>query len=285
MSPDPAPPPFQRIGIVGLGLIGGSIALRVKRQWPSVHVAAIDNVAVLESAIERGVIDGACKAIAELTDRDLVVLATPVSAILTQLKACASLPGVVTDVGSTKRRIMTAAREAGLGTFVGGHPMAGAAAGGLDRADAALFEGRPWMLVEGTAAPGGVSRLRALVAGMGAQPVVMDADTHDRTVAHVSHVPQLVALSLMSTAGGAAGDAGLSTAGPGFIGMTRLAASPFDVWQGILETNADYIAEAMRDLVAHLPQTASAVADSAAMAASFASANAWHARARKVSER
>jgi prephenate dehydrogenase len=286
MRPDPAPaPPFQRIGIVGLGLIGGSIALRARRQWPSVHIAGIDKAAVLESAIARRVIDTGHKAITDLIDRDLVVLATPVSTILTQLASCASLPGLVTDVGSTKRRIMMAARDAGLRTFVGGHPMAGAAAGGLDHADAGLFDGRRWMLVEGAPGSRDAGRLHAFVTGMGARPAVVDGDTHDRTVAHVSHLPQLLALSLMSTAGEAVGDTWLSAAGPGFIGMTRLAASPFDVWQGILETNADYIAEAIRDLVAHLPQRASAVTDAAAMASAFAHANAWQARARKASER
>jgi prephenate dehydrogenase len=286
MRADPAPaPPFQRIGIVGLGLIGGSIALRAKREWPTVHLAGIDNEAVLATAIARGVVDTGHQAIGDLTDRDLVVLAAPVPAILTQLASCAQLPGLVTDVGSTKRRIMMAARDAGLRTFVGGHPMAGAAAGGVDRADGALFEGRPWMLVEGAAPSPDLHRLHAFVTGMGARPAVITADTHDRTVAHISHVPQLLALSLMVTAGEAVGEAGLSAAGPGFIGMTRLAASPFDVWQGILETNADYIAEAIRDLVARLPQTASTVADATAMASAFASANAWQARARKASER
>jgi prephenate dehydrogenase len=284
MRANPAPP-FQRIGIVGLGLIGGSIALRARREWPSVHIAAIDDAAVLDAAIERRVIDTGHKSISDLIDRDLVVLATPVPAILAQLASCASLPGVMTDVGSTKRRIMTAARDAGLRTFIGGHPMAGAAAGGLDHADAGLFDARPWMLVEAATAPPDIGRLHAFVTGLGARPAVVDAETHDRTVAHVSHLPQLLALSLMSTAGEAVGDAGLSAAGPGFTGMTRLAASPFDVWQGILETNADYITEAIRGLVAHLPQAAAAVADASAMASAFAKANAWQARARKATER
>jgi prephenate dehydrogenase len=283
MRPDPAPP-FQRVGIVGLGLIGGSIALRARRQWPSIHVAGIDHDTVLESAVARGVIDASRQAIGDLADRDLVVLAAPVSTILTQLAACAPLRGLVTDVGSTKRRIMTAARDAGLRTFAGGHPMAGAAAGGLDGADAGLFEGRTWMLVEGTAASTDLRRFHDFVIGMGARPVVVDAETHDRTVAYISHVPQLLALSLMSAAGAAVGDAGLSAAGPGFIGMTRLAGSPFDVWQGILETNADYVAEAMRDVIAHLPQAGSTLTDAAAMASAFATANSWHARARKAEE-
>jgi prephenate dehydrogenase len=162
--------------------------------------------------------------------------------------------------------------------------MAGTADGGVDHADAGLFEGRPWMVVPGTAPSADLRLLESFTSGLGARPTVVEADTHDRTVAHVSHVPQLIALALMSSAGDAVGDAGLAVSGPGFAGMTRLASSPFGMWQGILETNADYVAEAARDLVAQLPAAASALLDARAMELAFGKANAWQARARKASE-
>ena len=279
MDSGPAPAePFTRVGIVGVGLIGGSIAMRARLAWPGVSIVGVYEDEVLRRAIAKGVIDHRRSGIRELADCDVVVLAAPVRAIVTALPEASRLPGVVTDVGSTKREIMRAAAGAGLTSFVGGHPMAGAEQGGLDHARTDLFERRPWLLVNGAAFPAVASLVEAFVIGLGARPKWIDAESHDRTMAYVSHLPQLLSLALMACAGDTLGEDGLAISGQGFADMTRLSASPFEVWQGILETNADAIAGAIEALRARLPSAASELRDTARMSDLFESARDWHAR-------
>jgi prephenate dehydrogenase len=143
-------PIFEKIGIVGLGLIGGSIALKARELWPTSLVIAVDNKDVLEAAMRLHAIDVAADDLIVLAEADLVVLAAPVKqniALLGELDEHVRQPAVVTDTGSTKRDIMAAAAALPPRfTFVGGHPLAGAAHGGLDHARPDLFAGRPWLL-------------------------------------------------------------------------------------------------------------------------------------------
>jgi len=142
--------PFSRIGIVGLGLIGGSIALGVRERWPHVRLMAVDSDAVARQALQRGLVDAASDRLATVADAELIVLAAPVSQNLGLLERLPSAVGgdaVITDTGSTKRGIVEAAKHLPARLiFVGGHPLGGAAAGGLDHARADLFAGRPWIL-------------------------------------------------------------------------------------------------------------------------------------------
>src|SRR6187200_2882298 len=141
------PPIFQKIGIVGLGLIGGSIALAARQLWPSSLVIAVDNKDVLETAMRLHAIDVAADDLIVLAEADLVILAAPVMqnlALLDQLDEHVRLPAIVTDTGSTKRTIVDAARRLPARfTFVGGHPLGGAAVSGLEHARPDLFNGRP----------------------------------------------------------------------------------------------------------------------------------------------
>ena len=249
-------PPLHRIGIAGLGLIGGSIAHDLRARWPDVHVAGVDAHDVLDAALASGVIHDGSPSVNALADADLVVLAAPVPAIIDLIGALGSagFRGIVTDVGSTKRQILAAAERAGLTRFVGGHPMAGSERGGFVEARPGLFAGQPWFIVPPR--PGTRSEERdaveRLARALGAVPVDVDAATHDRTVAHVSHLPQLLAVALMNTAVDACGETTLAHAGRGFADMTRLARSPADLWTGILDTNRDCIAQAVLDLINHL---------------------------------
>src|SRR5687768_14961853 len=142
------PPIFDKIAIVGLGLIGGSIALAARQIWPRGLVIAVDTKDVLEQAMVRHAIDVAADDVVVIAEADLVILAAPVQENIRLLEALDEhIPGsaVVTDVGSTKREIVAAA--SGLPprlTFVGGHPMGGAARGGFAHARDDLFKGRPW---------------------------------------------------------------------------------------------------------------------------------------------
>ena len=255
---DSLDPPFARLGIVGLGLIGGSVALAARRRWPDIEITGVDNPEVIQAAMDGRLIQSHAAGPAELTSVDLVVLAAPIDGILEGLAAAgrATLPGAITDVGSTKRQIMAAAAAAGLTDFVGGHPMAGAERGGLAHARADLFDGRPWFIEPGQAGAAVVERVEQWVTGLGAAPRTVDAVSHDRTMAYASHLPQLLASSLMATAGSTLGADGLSVSGTALREMTRLASSPPDVWRGILTTNADYISEALAAFTATLPATA-----------------------------
>jgi len=255
-----APPIFEKIGIVGLGLIGGSIALAARQLWPTSLVVAVDNKDVLETAMRLHAIDVAADDLIVLAEVDLVVLAAPVRqnlAVLIDLDEHVRTPAVVTDVGSTKRAIRDAARTLpDRFTFIGGHPLAGSAHSGLEHARDDLFRGRPWILTpeDGTASRVGaaVEKLTSFVEAFGAIPKRMSADVHDRLVAALSHLPQLTASALMSVVGEAVGADGLALAGRGLADTTRLAASPPDIWKDIAATNADQIGAALDGLIAVL---------------------------------
>ena len=190
-----ASPVFERIAVVGLGLIGGSIALAARKAWPSALVIGVDRSAVLERAMIRHAVDVASEDLTIISDADLVVLATPVGSIVELIPALdrtLASDAVITDVGSTKRAVVTAARALPSRlTFVGGHPLAEAPSGGIDAARVDLFVGRPWLLVdEGCAHPDVAARLSAFVEGLGAKPVTLaSVADHDRLVSLLRSLP------------------------------------------------------------------------------------------------
>lgn len=277
------PPVFERIAVVGLGLVGGSLALAARRAWPTALVIGIDRKPVLEQAMVRHVMDVASDDLMLASEADLVVLAAPVSvnvALLATLPDFIAGDAVVTDVGSTKRAVQAAAQ--GLPArlpFVGGHPLAGAARAGIEFARPDLFNGRPWLLVSDGAATDVVDRLSRFVEGIGARPRVMPtADAHDRLAAFLSHLPQLAASSLMSVVGEAIGVDGLSLGGRGLVDTTRLASSPSDVWRDICATNADEIGPAIDRLIQTLQQLRDGLGDAAAVESVFRAASTWRER-------
>ena len=225
------PPIFAKIGIVGLGLIGGSIALAARRIWPTSLVIAVDRKDVLETAMRLHAIDVAADDLFVLAEADLVVLAAPVRQnllLLDQLDEYVTQPAVVTDTGSTKRAMVDAARRLPPRfTFVGGHPLGGAAASGLEHARPNLFDGRPWLFTpSGEATGDALEKLLAFARALGAVPRVLGAAAHDRLLAFLSHLPQLTASALMQVVGDAVGEDGLALAGRGLVDTTRLASSP-----------------------------------------------------------
>jgi prephenate dehydrogenase len=273
---------FDKIGIVGLGLIGGSIALAARELWPKGLVIGVDDKAVLEKAMVRHAIDVAADDPVVLAEADVVVLAAPVRqniALLAELDAHVRGPAVVTDVGSTKRAIVDAARSLPPRfTFVGGHPLGGAAQGGIDAARADLFKGRPWIFTpDGDRAGPALERLYAFAQALGAQPHRMTADGHDRLLAAISHLPQLAASALMKVVGEAAGVDGLALSGRGLADTTRLAASPADIWRDVGATNADRIGEALDALIATLTELRQGLVDSDVVDRVFTEANRWKA--------
>jgi len=245
---------FEKIGIVGLGLIGGSIALKAREVWPTALVIAVDHKDVLETAMRLHALDVAADDLIVLAEADLVILAAPVMqnlALLDQLDENVRGAAVITDTGSTKRTIVEAGRRlAPRFTFVGGHPLGGAAVSGLEHARPDLFEGRPWLFTpSGDGAGPALEKLFAFVTALGAEPRVMTPDAHDRLLALLSHLPQLTASALMQVVGEGAGAEGLALAGRGLVDTTRLASSPADIWKDIAATNGDEIGRALDTLI------------------------------------
>jgi prephenate dehydrogenase len=276
------PPLFEKIAILGLGLIGGSIALAAREIWPAGLVIAVDAKDVLEQAMVRHAVDVAADEPYVIAEADLVILAAPVRQnveLLGQLEEYIDRPAVITDVGSTKRAIVEAARALPPRfTFVGGHPMGGASRGGFQAARSDLFKGRPWIFTpHGDGSGEALQQLSAFAAAMGAVPRTMTAADHDALLAFLSHLPQLTASALMEVVGGGAGDA-LALAGRGLVDTTRLAASPPGIWEDIAATNADEIRRALDALIARLTELRDDLEDGDALERIFDAAARWRAR-------
>ncbi len=256
-------PLWDRVTVVGCGLIGASFALALKRAGACVRVAGWDTEpSVLEEALGLGVIDEVDEAFAEggVSRAALVYLAAPVGQIVELLRSGTHhfKPGaVVTDAGSTKAEVCRAARtQSPRGwRFVGGHPIAGSHLGGAAHARADLFDGAPYVLT-GDEDDGDDEALGALAGTLkllGARVRVMTPDAHDRALALVSHLPQLVSSALAAAVEGEAdADSLKDLAGSGYRDMTRLAASHWGIWRDILATNSSEVADALDPLIAKL---------------------------------
>jgi prephenate dehydrogenase len=273
---------FERIGIVGLGLIGGSIALAAREIWPTSLVVAVDQKDVLETAMRLHAIDVAADDLVVLAEVDVVILAAPVRQnlrLLDELDAHVRQAAIVTDTGSTKRAMADAARRLPPRfTFVGGHPLAGAAVSGLEHARPDLFRGRPWLFTpEGDGSGAALERLCSFARALGAVPRLMGVEAHDRLLAFLSHLPQLTASALMQVVGDAVGAEGLALSGRGLVDTTRLAASPPEIWQDIATTNADELGAALDTLIGLLQELRADLAAGERLAEVFEAARRWRA--------
>ena len=278
-----SPPIFDKVAIIGLGLIGGSIALAVRQHWPSSLVIGLDRTEVLEKAMVLHAIDVAADDPIVIAEADLVILAAPVEQnieLIAELDRYVTTPAVVTDVGSTKRTTVEAARKLpSRFTFVGGHPLGGAPRGGIEYARPDLFVDRPWLFTpEGDGAAAAVERLSRFVRELGAKPDVVEPAEHDRLLAFVSHLPQLTASALMHVVGTTARERGLTLTGRGLFDATRLASSPANIWRDICSSNADAIGDALDDLIRELEALRKGLTSSSEIDRVFESAGAWRAR-------
>lgn len=247
---------MNRVAILGLGLIGGSLALAIRKALPDCAVVGVDFDSTLRSptaaSAAHELVNAADAAAlrAAVAGADLAVLCMPVRGIESSLGDVLELARTVTDCGSTKRTVVRAAAlSPRRARFVPGHPMAGARDSGIDQARADLFEGRRWILCPDGAAADALGEVESLVRRIGALPVVMSPEQHDQAVAWTSHAPQILA-SLLWTA--AERNGALEAAGPGFESATRVAGGPERMWSDILETNADYVADALAILGGNL---------------------------------
>jgi prephenate dehydrogenase len=256
-----------RVGIVGLGLIGGSIGLGLRKRAGVDRVVGFDvNPQAVAGALECGAIGGAADSLEDAADGvDLVVVATPVDLIPGVLERIASYvaPGaIVTDVGSAKAEVVAAGERCLGAAFVGGHPMSGSERHGIDAASEVLFDDAWWIVTPtSTTASKAYSTVTSVVASLGARPVALDPSTHDALVARLSHLPQLTASALVDVAL-AAGDreALLGLAGGGFRDVTRIAASNPDLWVAIIRSNHQAVLESLAGLGHRLEAVSSMIA-------------------------
>ncbi|HEY5194567.1 MAG TPA: prephenate dehydrogenase/arogenate dehydrogenase family protein [Solirubrobacteraceae bacterium] len=324
------------MAVLGVGLIGGSIGMAVRRRTGA-HVVGYDvEASALSSAVDLGAIDEPAFAIAEaVSGADVVFVATPVGVATQSALLALDAAGtecVVSDVGSTKRAIVGAISDA---RFVGGHPLAGAEMAGVGSARDGLFDGATWYLTpvagaawpaagasspqagapspaEATgvssltgaaaatgapkpvdetgappvdAAPWAVERLRGLIERIGARPVAIEPDVHDRLMASVSHLPHVLANVLVAQAtraiqDGAIGESDALGAGPSFRDATRVAGANPAIWTDIYMSNRDLLAEVLDRAIEELGSVREALASADADAL-----GAWNERARAERER
>ena len=234
--------------VVGLGLIGGSIAARLVEAGWRVH-GADPHPGRPELAVERGIVS-----VAGLDpDAEITFVAVPVLQLRDEVTAAlAATKGVVTDVGSVKGPLVAGISDP---RFIGGHPMAGSELDGLDGADPTLFEGATWILTPTSDTPDGVFALAAGIANqLGANVLALSADDHDRLIAVVSHVPHLTAATLMTLADRRSEEHAslLRMAAGGFRDMTRIASSKPGIWLDICRANREAIVATLDDFIAGL---------------------------------
>ena len=259
---------IEKVAVLGIGLIGGSLSLALKKYHPALHIVGFDVSEALDEALSRKAIDvPAASAEAAVREADVVVLAAPIAKILKLTKQIAPhlKPGtIVTDVGSVKNPIVSYAREVLPEhiTFIGGHPMAGSEKSGVHHADPFLFENATYVLCP-TEKTDQVTFAKkyadfvALIESVGARIIVLEADRHDRIAAAVSHLPQLLAVALTNYVGRLHDndDAFLRLAAGGFRDMTRIAGSTFDIWHDILAANEGPVLDMLAGFAAELQKT------------------------------
>jgi prephenate dehydrogenase len=248
------------IAVVGVGLIGGSIGLAARNRLGA-HVRGVDPDA--GRALARGALDEACTGLPEaLAGADAAFVAVPVGALgrtLDAVLAAAPAGCVVTDVGSTKRAVVAGRDDE---RFVGGHPLAGGEASGVEHAREDLFADQTWYLTP-TAGSSGVllERLHRTITALGARPAVIDAETHDALMAAVSHLPHVLANLLVGQAARALGGERLPPTGPSFRDATRVAGANPPMWEGIYLANRDALTAAIDDAIARLGEAREALAE------------------------
>ena len=250
-------PPFlspleETVAIVGVGLIGGSLAAALRQRRVARHVIGVGrNAARMEQAKLAGLIDEAATDISAVASRsDVIVFCTPVEQVARGAKAAASRlrpGGLLTDAGSVKQPICDELTD--VPTFIGSHPIAGSHRQGFEAADSQLFDGRLCVLTPLPSANlSQVERLERFWQAVGMRTVQMSPNAHDRALAMTSHLPHVVAAALATTLS----EENRGLTGTGFRDTTRIAAGDPELWSGILMQNAEHVAagiEAVQQLL------------------------------------
>ena len=249
---------MKTVAIFGVGLIGGSFALAIRKAGFSGRIIGVSSDETIRTALALGVIDEALPAAEAAGHADLLYLAQPIHRIIASLAELDALvkPGaLITDAGSTKKAIIDrASLVISRAQFLGGHPMAGRERRGVEAAEADLFQGRPYVLTPQS--PGELESAAAReflgwIPKIGSFPVVLSPEEHDRTVAFTSHLPQLASTALAAMLNGRP-EPKTGVYGPALVDSTRLALSPFEIWSDIFDTNRHPIFRALEAYIAEL---------------------------------
>ena len=252
-------------GFIGLGLIGGSIAKAIRSAVPDAHMIAYDiNEASLQLAMDEKVLDGICPAIdGAFGECDYIFLCAPVAhnaANLSILKNYLSPRTILTDVGSVKTGIHRQIESLGLeNQFIGGHPMTGSERFGYPNSNAALLENSYYILTpSGSVSEDALDGYRDLVESLGAIPLILSYEEHDYVTAAISHLPHVIAASLVNLVRNADSKEGVMkmVAAGGFKDITRIASSSPIMWQQICLTNTDNISKLLKDYIKSLTDIA-----------------------------
>ncbi|MBM7688665.1 prephenate dehydrogenase [Enterococcus ureilyticus] len=238
----------KKVLIIGLGLIGSSLALCIKKEHPLVTIIGIDSQKSSEDfALKRKIIDekGTSIKVAAI-EADIIILCTPVKSMLKQLSLLGTLPlksgVIISDVGSTKLELIEAARKVGLKSFIGGHPMAGSHKSGVTAADENLFENAYYILTSSEPEKQKqVKELQKLLQGTRAKFVVLTAKEHDQITGMLSHLPHIIAAGLVNQSKifNEAHPRSRQLAAGGFRDITRIASSDPQMWTDILLSNKE----------------------------------------------
>jgi prephenate dehydrogenase len=274
-----------RIAVLGVGLIGGSIGLAARELVEGAKVVGFGRSPErLRRALELGAVDAVAGSIEEAVEgAEACFACAPVGALPGQVQAALAAAGggcVVSDVGSTKRQLVAGIDDE---RFIGGHPIAGAETSGVEHARADLFHGAVWYLTPGERSSGLLyERLHRLILDLGARPVAIDAQTHDRMLATVSHLPHVLANVLVSQAARvlATEEEPLPRVGPSFRDATRVAGASSEVWTDIYLANREAIADELDETATRLREVAGSLraGDPAALAG-------WNDQAREARRR
>ena len=249
---------FKKITIIGVGLIGGSLGLALKERSPNFKIVGVDKQEIIEKAITRGAIDEGTVNLEEgIKEADIVIIATPVKTILnilTRIDPFLKKGCLVTDTGSTKQQIVQKANKVLSKDvfFIGGHPMAGSEKYGIESANSRLFQDKTYILTPTKKSNLVViDKIFSLIKMVGANRLILDYLEHDRIVGAVSHLPQIMAVSLINMIGELAQKENdnnyFKAIGEGFEDVTRIASSPYKMWEDICETNQENILEMIQE--------------------------------------
>jgi prephenate dehydrogenase len=251
---------MDTVAIFGVGLIGGSFALALRKAGFQGRIIGVSSDDTIRAAIALNVIDEAFQAREAAAQADLVYLAQPIHRIvdsLAELDAWVKPEALITDVGSTKQAIVDRASHViSRAQFLGGHPMAGRERRGVEAAEADLFQGRPYVLTPRSPAELETPAAREFlgwIPRIGAFPVILNAGEHDQIVAFTSHLPQLASTALAAMLGGRP-EPQSGVYGPALVDSTRLALSTFDIWGDIFDTNRHLILVALDSYIAQLQE-------------------------------
>lgn len=245
----------NNISIIGLGLIGGSLAKAIKLKNDKIQINAVDRKEVCDKAIDEKVIDFYSEDIEKIIDVDIIFICLPIEKSIEVFQTIIPRLNenqIITDVCSVKGVLQEIWEQSNSkGIYIGGHPMTGKEKGGFENSDSLLFENTLYILNTTSYENDQTDRLINIINNLGARISYLDPFEHDRIVANISHLPQLMSVSLMETIDESK-EKYLEYAAGGFRDMTRIASSPFDIWQSIIKYNKTQIINSIDDYIESL---------------------------------